>query len=56
MRIFELAKLTISACETEAVDYMLTGAFATSCYGIPRATRDVDFVISVHTTRQKLKA
>jgi len=47
MKIFDLARLSIDACETEKVDYMLTGAFATSCYGIPRATRDVDFVISI---------
>ena len=47
MKIFDLARLAIDACEAEKVDYMLTGAFATSCYGIPRATRDVDFVISI---------
>ena len=47
MKIIELARRAVAACEAEKVDYMLTGAFATSCYGIPRSTMDVDFVISV---------
>ena len=47
MTIAGLAKLAIESCESEEVDYMLTGAFATGCYGIPRSTKDVDLVISV---------
>ncbi|MCB1099091.1 MAG: hypothetical protein KDN22_26200 [Verrucomicrobiae bacterium] len=42
MTIVELAVLSIEACEAEGIDHMLTGAFATSCYGIPRS--DDDFV------------
>jgi hypothetical protein len=37
----------IEACEAEGVEYKLTGAFATSAYGIPRSTKDVDVVLSV---------
>ncbi len=47
MKILELARLAIDSWEAEGIDYMLTGSFATSCYGIPRATRDVDFVVSI---------
>lgn len=52
MKILELARLSINACEVENIDYMLTGAFATSCYGVPRSTKDVDLVISVHASHQ----
>lgn len=47
MKIEELAVLVIEACEAEGADHMLTGAFATSHYGIPRSTKDVDVVISL---------
>jgi hypothetical protein len=49
MNIGELAVAGIKACEAEGVDYMLTGAFATSCHGIPRSTKDVDLVLSLPT-------
>jgi hypothetical protein len=42
-----LAVLVIEACESEAVEHMLTGAFATNLYGIPRATKDVDVVLGM---------
>lgn len=45
MKIEDLAVLVIEACETEGADHMVTGAFATSHYGIPRSTKDVDVVI-----------
>lgn len=52
MKIIELARLSINACEAENVDYMLTGAFATSCYGVPRSTKDVDLVLAVDASHQ----
>ena len=52
MKILELARLSINACVVENIDYMLTGAFATSCYGVPRSTKDVDLVISVQGSHQ----
>ena len=47
MKVEELARLVIDACMAESVDYMMTGAFAVSYYGIPRSTKDVDFVINL---------
>ncbi|MCP5538136.1 MAG: hypothetical protein H7A51_18130 [Akkermansiaceae bacterium] len=46
MTIFDLAKLSVRACEHAGIEYMLTGAFATGCYTIPRSTRDVNFVLN----------
>lgn len=43
----ELAIHVLEACEAEGVDHMLTGAFATNTYGIPRSTKDVDVVVNV---------
>jgi hypothetical protein len=47
MRVEDLAVAVIEACEAEVVEHMLTGAFATSAYGIPRSTKDVDVVLNV---------
>jgi len=52
MTIFELAKFSIEACEKEGVAYMLTGAFATNCYSVPRSTKDVDLVIDLSGSLQ----
>lgn len=38
------------------IPYLLTGSFAVSYYGIPRATHDIDFVIEIHQKNlEKLK-
>lgn len=55
MTIAELAVAGIEACESEGVPYMLTGAFATSCHGIPRSTKDVDLVLAL-TQASELRA
>ena len=47
MTVEDLAKLVITACEAESLDYMMTGAFAFGYYGIPRSTKDVDLVVSM---------
>lgn len=47
MTVEELAAAVIDACEAESVRHMLTGAFAFNLYGIPRATKDVDVVLSM---------
>jgi len=47
MKIEDLARLVIEACEAEQIDYMMTGAFAVAYYAIPRSTNDVDFVLSL---------
>ena len=36
--------------EKHAIPYILTGSFAVSYYGIPRATHDIDFVIEVYSS------
>ena len=45
MTIEQLAAAVIDACEAAGVDHMLTGAFATGVYGVPRSTSDVDVVV-----------
>ena len=52
MTIAGLAVAGIDACEAEGVPYMLTGAFATSCYGIPRSTKDVDLVLALNHAKE----
>lgn len=47
MTIEQVAALVIDACDQEGIEYMLTGAFAHGLYGIPRATKDVDVVVSL---------
>ena len=47
MTVEQLAIHVIHACENQSFDHMLTGAFAYNCYGIPRATKDVDIVVDV---------
>lgn len=39
----------VEALDASAIDYMLTGAFATNFYGIPRATKDADVVVDVRS-------
>jgi len=55
MNIYELAKLSISTCAKVGVDHMLTGAFATNVYSIPRSTRDVDLVLDVSNVEDLYK-
>ncbi len=43
----QLAIHVLEACEAVGVDHMLTGAFATNTYGIPRSTKDVDVVVNM---------
>lgn len=47
-----LIKIT-GLLEEYEIPYLLTGSFAVSYYGFPRATHDIDFVIEVHTTEEK---
>jgi hypothetical protein len=41
-----------TALDANAIPYMLTGSLASSMYGVPRATNDIDIVISA--TREQL--
>ncbi len=47
MTVEELASAVLEACAQEGAQHMLTGAFATSLYGIPRSTKDVDVVLDI---------
>jgi predicted nucleotidyltransferase len=42
----EFLRKLAAALEGSGVPYMLTGSLASSLYGVPRATNDIDFVIS----------
>jgi hypothetical protein len=44
--IGELLRRVAAALELNGVPYMLTGSLASSMYGIPRSTNDLDFVIA----------
>jgi hypothetical protein len=46
MTIDEIARLVVEACRHEKVAYMVIGAFAFNFYGVPRATNDLDVMIS----------
>lgn len=46
-----LRKITV-ALESNGIPYMLTGSLASSMYGVPRATNDIDIVIA--PTREQL--
>jgi len=42
-----LVKRLINALESVQVEYMFTGAIASSYYGMPRTTMDVDLVLAI---------
>jgi hypothetical protein len=44
----------VDALSSAGIPYMLTGSHASSYYGRPRGTQDIDFVI--HATREQLRA
>ena len=52
--IGEFLRKVTAALEICGVPYMLTGSLASSMYGIPRATNDIDIVIA--PTREQLLA
>ena len=54
MSVRELLARLSSVLEAAAVPYMLTGSYASSLHGTPRATQDVDLVVA--PTRSQLAA
>jgi len=52
MTILQLAELSIKACKEVGINHMLTGAFATNVYSVPRSTRDVDLVLDVSNVKE----
>lgn len=51
MDVFTLAGKVVEALEAEQVPYIVVGALSVSVFGIPRATKDVDIVISLQTRK-----
>ena len=47
MNIEEAFLAVVDALEDLAVSYMLGGSISSSYYGIPRSTKDADFVIEL---------
>lgn len=47
MKVEDLAGFLVESCDSEGLEHMVTGSFATSVYGIPRATKDVDIVVNL---------
>lgn len=45
MNSLEATGHVIAALETLQIRYMLVGAFSSNAYGIPRSTKDADFVV-----------
>ena len=37
----------IESLNSHSVDYVIVGAWARSCYGVPRSTGDIDFFVRV---------
>lgn len=50
----DLLLFVASALNTHRVPYLLSGSFASSYYGYPRATHDIDFVVEVRKDRLEL--
>ena len=50
----EVFRRVVDALERAGIPYMLTGSFASSFHGVPRATQDIDLVIS--PTADQLRA
>jgi hypothetical protein len=48
MNLEELAGKVLDAIESTEIPFMMVGALAAGTYGIPRSTRDVDFLVPMH--------
>lgn len=46
----EFLRKVTAALDNTGVPYMLTGSLASSMYGIPRATNDIDIVVARHAS------
>lgn len=45
MKLMELVHPVLDSIEAAGLDFMMVGAIAAGAYGVPRATRDLDFVV-----------
>jgi hypothetical protein len=51
VRVEEIALKVVDALTAIEIPYMLVGSFSSNYYGIPRSTKDVDFVIELGAKR-----
>jgi hypothetical protein len=57
MNALEIVSIVADALNRLGADYMLVGSFSSNLYGIPRMTKDADFVVQLgETTVSKLVA
>ncbi|MEO8351923.1 MAG: hypothetical protein ABI680_09335 [Chthoniobacteraceae bacterium] len=52
----EVVARVIAAFDSLGIDYMLAGSYSSNYYGIPRATRDADFVAILNGRTRQLAA
>jgi hypothetical protein len=45
MKAEEIVGRIFEACDLLGIPYVLVGSFASNVYGIPRSTKDADFVV-----------
>jgi hypothetical protein len=51
MTLVELAITVFETAESMDIQHMAVGAIAAGAYGIPRATKDIDVLVSVDRSR-----
>lgn len=39
----------VKALDASGIEYMIVGSFSSNAYGVPRSTKDADFVIQTHS-------
>ncbi len=49
----ELLKRVVKVLEEAGIDYMITGSIASSFYGEPRSTQDIDVVVVIEKSKAK---
>ena len=45
MKAEEIVRRVFEACDAVGIPYVLVGSFASNVYGVPRSTKDADFVV-----------
>lgn len=51
MNLIQLAVAIFETAESNDVEHMAVGAIAAGIYGIPRATKDIDLLVSLDALR-----
>lgn len=50
---YEATRIAIKAMESAGMAYMLVGGLSSNAYGIPRSTKDADFVLAIDSSSLK---